>query len=62
MVVACIGEDWGGEVKIYKGNGMHYSLLVIALTDGRPSGASTDLCARIFYLLFLSSTILSNRS
>lgn len=58
----CISVELGVKVKKYGGRGISYSLLDLVLMEGRPSGTSARLYARIFYLLFLSSTILSNRS
>ncbi|XP_056691811.1 protein MAINTENANCE OF MERISTEMS-like [Spinacia oleracea] len=46
----------------YKGKGTPYSLLVDFLAEGRLSGASVRMYARVLYLLFLSSTILSKCS
>lgn len=62
VVTKCIGADLAAEVKRYRGKWMPYSLLVTVLEKGCGPGASAELYAPIFYLLFMSSAILSNRS
>lgn len=62
VVMDCIGVDLTAKVKRFMGNGMPYSLLVTVLEEGRDPDADAEVYSRIFYLPFLSLTILSNYS